>query len=316
MKLLLNTRRNVILLFCLFVLIGVGGGVVDAATSLDKRVDSLFVIASSGEIKYQKLVQPAIDRIAAIGVDAVPLLVDKMTTKSARERLTITNILKKIGSPAVPYLVQSLNNPDPLIVQRVCYALGDIRDTAATMPLTRETTDPVWQVREQSLDALGKLADMRAESAVVGGLTDTIGQVRKAATVAVGRIGIEKSVVQLVHILGDDFYGARMSAVDALMKMDTSKVIPAVHDSMTSPNPFVGDLGCFILGKIGSDRALNILMEQAINPDPRRRAHAVEAVIYADPLDNCGFRKGLIADETNRLVLLKITSAIQAVQHE
>ncbi len=303
-------------ILCLVTVIGYTGRSVRAVTPLERKVDSLFVIASSGEIRYQKLVQPAIDQIAAIGVDAVPLLVDKMTTKDARERLTIGNILKKIGSPAVPYLIQSLNNPDPVIVQRVCYSLGDIGDTTATIPLTREAADTSWQVREQSLDALGKLADARANEAVVGGFADSIGQVRKAATVAAGKIGIENAVSRLVHILGDDFYGARMSAVDALLKMDSSKVIPALRDSMLSPNPFVGDLGCYILGKLGSDRALNVLMDQAASPNPNRRAHAAEAVIYADPQDNCGFRKQLVNSETDRLVLLKITSAIQAVQHE
>ncbi len=298
------------------LLIGVVAADISVATQLEKKVDSLFVIASSGEIKYQNLVQPAIDAIAAIGVDAVPLLVDKMTTQSARERLTITNTLKKIGSPAVPYLVGSLKDPNSLIVQRVCFALGDIGDTAATLPLTHKTTDTSWQVREQALDALGKLADKRAEAAVISGLTDTIGQVRKAATVAVGKIGVEKAVPELVHILGDDFYGARMSAVDALLKMDTARVIPAVRDSMFSLTPFVGNLGCYILGKIGSDRALNILMEQSTSPEANRRAHAAEAVIFADPQDNCGFRRYLIANEKNRFVLLKITSAIQAVQHE
>ncbi len=36
-----------------------------------KKVDSLFIIASSAEVKYKDMVQPAIDSIAAIGEMAV-----------------------------------------------------------------------------------------------------------------------------------------------------------------------------------------------------------------------------------------------------
>ena len=49
-----------------------------AETELKRKVDSLFVIASSGEVKYRDMVEPAKDSIAAIGADAVPILVDKL----------------------------------------------------------------------------------------------------------------------------------------------------------------------------------------------------------------------------------------------
>ena len=85
---------------CCLLLLTVISGLAAADTELERKVDSLFVIASSGEVKYRDMVEPAKDSIAAIGADAVPILVDKFTTKSARERWTIIKILEKIGSPA------------------------------------------------------------------------------------------------------------------------------------------------------------------------------------------------------------------------
>ncbi|MDF1546080.1 MAG: HEAT repeat domain-containing protein, partial [bacterium] len=102
-----------------------------AQTVPNSIVDSIFVIASSGEIKYRDQVQPAIDSLAALGAEISPHLIDKFTTKSARERLTIIQIFKKIGSPSLPYLIPALSRPEPLVVQRVCWALGDVGDTAA-----------------------------------------------------------------------------------------------------------------------------------------------------------------------------------------
>ncbi len=285
-----------------------------ADTELNRKVDSLFVIASSGEVKYRDMVEPAKDSIAAIGADAVPILVDKFTTKSARERWTIIKILEKIGSPAVPYLVTALKRPNGLVVQRVCWALGDIADTAAVDPLIGVACHSRWQVRDQAVGALGKIGDRRADEAAVVALRDPIGQVRKAAVVSCGKLTVEGSIEQLVHILGDEFYGARLAAAEALLKMDTGKVMAALADSIESENGFVGDLGCYILGQFGTDEAIELLMTQTESPDTDRRGHAATAIIKADPQDNCGYHQLLIDRETDRLNRLKIESARSSAQ--
>ncbi len=278
--------------------------------TLKKKIDSLFMIASSAELKVRDQVEPAKDSIAAIGVDAVPILVDKLTTKSARERLTVIHILKRIGSPAVPYLVRSLKNPDGLVVQRVCWSLGEIGDSNAVAPLTEVTSHPRWQVRDEALGALGDIGSSQGYEAVAMGFADAVGQVRKAAVVAAGKIADKRAIPELVARLGDDFYGARLSAVQALLMLDTSAVVAAISDSLVSDNKLIGDLGCFILGEIGTDAAIELLLGQTQAGDADRRAHAAVAIIKADPLDNCGYRKGIIDRETDRLVLLKINSAI------
>jgi hypothetical protein len=116
-------------------------------TVLQRELDSLFVIASSGELRFREMVEPTIEKIAELGAPAVPLLIDKFTTKSARERLTIINILKKIGPDAVPDLIAALDRTNGLVVQRVCWALGDIGDTSATEHLIRSYGHGRWQVR-------------------------------------------------------------------------------------------------------------------------------------------------------------------------
>ncbi|MFH1373584.1 MAG: HEAT repeat domain-containing protein [bacterium] len=308
-------RKNVIsqatVLLLFVALITVETAATDAA--LERKIDSLFVIASSGEVKYRDLVEPAQDSIAALGIDAVPILVDKLTTKSARERWTIIWILQKIGSEAVPYLVTALKRSDGLVVQRVCWALGDIGDTAAVQPLIDVTGHSRWQVRDQAIGALGKIGDQRGSEAAVEALGDTIGQVRKAAVVACGKLTVARSVASLVHLLGDSFYGVRLAAAEALLKMDTVDVMAVLGDSLASDNDFVGDLGCRLLGEIGTDEALELLLGQTLSDDPDRRAHAATAIIKADPLDNCGYHRMLTDRETDRFTRLKIQSTRRAV---
>lgn len=288
---------------------------VRSAGTIKHKVDSLFVIASSGEMKYRDQVQPGIDSIAAMGVDAVPVLVDKFTTNSARERLTIINILKKIGSPAVPYLVESLRRPEWLVVSRVCWALGDIKDSAAVIPLVGACGHSGWQVREKALDALGKIEDAQAEATVLSALTDSVGQVRKAAVVAAGRLGLLNGINNLVHMLGDDFYGARMSAVEVLAGMDSARVRDALADSLHSDNRLLGNLACHVLGLALTEEAVDLLIAEAESTEDNRRAHAVVALIRGDPGDHWGYHNQLLEKETDRLVRLKIESAIRVARN-
>lgn len=282
----------------------------------EKYVDSLFVIASSGELKYRDLVDPAIDQLASMGSEIVPHLVDKFTTKSARERLTIINILKKIGKEAVPYLISSLKNPNGLVVQRVCWALGDIKDSSAVEPLIEVTTHPRWQVRDEALGALGDIQDSKADDAVLYGLQDSVGQVRKSAAVSAGKLKILESTNVLIGRLGDSFYGARMSAEEALLKLDTSFVIDNLADSIHSNNHLVGGLSCDLLGKLSTDRAVEILYDNLQSSEEPITTEASLALIQADPKDLCGFRKVILQKVTDRLSLEKIESAIQAVDDE
>jgi HEAT repeat protein len=173
-----------------------------------------------------------------------------------------------------------------------------------------------WQVRDQALQALGKIGDTKAAPAVMSSFEDSIGQVRKSAVVTAGQLAIDEAIPALVHKLGDEFYGARLMAVNSLLNLDMETVLETLADSLASPSEVVGDLACKILGEIGTDQAIRLLLTQIESPDPDRRAHAGVALVRADPLDNCRSRSRYYEAETDRLVRLKIESAIKSVSHE
>ena len=306
-----NVIARIVAAVVIVVVIATSAGYA-ADRLLEKKLDSLFVIASSGEVRYRDMNEPAMDSIAAYGVDAVGFLIEKFHTRSARKRWTVIWTLQRIGSPAVPDLVQALGRPEETIVQRVCWALGDIKDTAAVMPLVGVAGHESWQVRDQAVTALGQIGDDRGAEAVVAAFADTIGQVRKSAVVACRKLELPGHERELIHMLGDEFYGARLAAFEALLSMDTTFIVNVLHDSLNSSNRFVAYLGCDLLGRFGGDQALTLLFEQTHLPDSELRAHAAVAIITADPKDLCSFHERLLASETDYLTRLKIESALQS----
>ncbi|PWB68859.1 hypothetical protein C3F09_10895 [candidate division GN15 bacterium] len=289
---------------------------ISAQTSLDKRLDSLFMIASNGEVKYQAMIKPADDSIVAMGPTVIPRLVSKLGGKSRYERIAIERILKRFGAPAVPSLLAVLKYDTGQVVERSCYILGEIGDTSATVGLLGTVSNRRWQARESAIGALGKIKDQRADSAVITAMNDTIPLVRKSAAVSCGQLQIQSSIRHLVHLLGDPFYGARMPAAEALPKLDTPNVVQAICDSMPAENQLLGNLGCVVLGKIGTTAALDALTEQAFGGSPERRAHAAIALVTADSTDTRNFRYFYLGYETDPYSRLKVESAIKAVSHD
>ncbi|MEW5795546.1 MAG: HEAT repeat domain-containing protein [Candidatus Zixiibacteriota bacterium] len=288
---------------------------VNAQSGFERTLDSLFVVASSAEIQYQDMRDSAMNQIAAYGVNAVPYLIDKLSTKSSWDRWTLIWIFQRIGSPAVPLLLEALRRPDDLVVQRVAWALGDIKDTSAVDGLIGVCGHSSWQVRDEAIAALGRIGQARASGAVLRALEDTIGQVRKSAVVSCGQLRVAEAVEELVHRLGDDFYGARLTAANSLLQLDTAAVLRVLKDSLESTNPMVGHMACRVLGRIGGDEALSLLIEQAESIDLVRRAHAAVALAKADPNDECAFRRQYLETEPDRLARLQVESTIRAAQH-
>lgn len=277
---------------------------------LEKRIDSLFIIASSGDIKYRDSVDQAIDSIAVIGAAAVPRLVEKYTTQSARERVTINNILKKIGSDAVPYLTKSLALSDPEQVSRICYSLGEIKDKYATKPILKVLHHNNWWVRSSCAGALGKISDTAAYEDVLSLFNDTVESVRKSAVVAVGKMHKEKAIPILVHMLGDPYYGVRMTASEGLEEFG-EKAIPYLADSLGSGNNIVGNLAIVTLGHIGGDEAAEALENELEAPDPIRRALAVEAILDSNSSLACGLIEQMKETETDPTVLYYIDLVLE-----
>jgi HEAT repeat protein len=288
---------------------------LDPATQkIYRQVDSLFVIASSGEVKYRDKVEPATNAIVKIGATAVPHLIDKLNTHSARERLTLIDILTKIGSPAVPKLVEALGRPQWLVVQRVCWALGDIKDAGAVEPLKQTAFHPNWQVREYSIRAIGKIGDVRGVQSIIRAFSDSVGAVRKAAASAAGEMKSTETIHSLVSALGDSFYGTRFAAMDALLSMDTVKVIDALKEDLLFASNLKANLICQTLGKIGTTEALNVLSTHLESDKMEQRTYAAVAIAGADPDDLCGFGERIQKKVIDRLALVQIESARKAAQ--
>lgn len=291
-------------------------------------LDSLWIRASSGEVRYRDLVEPSKQALVEMAEQAVPYLVGELDTRSAREMHTLVDIFKRIGSPAVEDLVEALSSDNHDVVRLACRCLGPIEDEKATEPLLNLLGEDDFRVRAAAVKAIGEIGDSIATEQVIGMLTDSTETVRKSASVALGKIGDREAVEALIAALGDEHFSVRYTAVTSLVSFSpeaNDKLLRELESLLTKRQ--TGDLAqeensrlYFVvqcLGEMKERNALPLLREVLmVEDDWACRAFAAEALGEIGEASTLSSLKEAKKRETNPFALTKIKSAIERLKKE
>ena len=276
-------------------------------------LDSLWIRASSGEIRFRDEVQPSKDALIELGSDAVDYLVEKMDTRSAREMHTLVDLLGKIGKPAVAKVCEQLESGDNFRIVLACRILGKIKDTSAIVYLLPHAEDSLYNIRSGVASALGEIGDASASATLVQLAKDSDYLVRKSATVSLGKMPYSEAIDVLIDNLSDDYYGVRYSAATSLIKFgDKSKkalegyiteLVNGDFSELPSTRIFGVALALDCLGKIG-DKGFSKDIKKIIKSknDSVIRGYAVLSLKQIGGKSNLRFLKKIAKKEKDIFV--------------
>ncbi|MGB7443992.1 MAG: HEAT repeat domain-containing protein [Coleofasciculaceae cyanobacterium] len=179
----------------------------------------------------------AADAVVKIGSPAVPALIEALNDENKQVRWRAASALGDIGaeaSSAVPTLIETLQDEDEYVRRIAAFSLGKIGSaaTAAVPNLVEALHDSDLNLQSVAAYALGKIGseDATAVSELIEALQNSKAEVRWNAATALGRIGAEPSstVPALIEALQDKEKYVRRSAADALGQF-ASQAAPAVN---------------------------------------------------------------------------------------
>ncbi len=251
---------------------------------LRAKVDSIFLRASSGQLKFRELNEPSKKALREMP-EAIPYLVEKLIIRDARERRTLIDILGKMPDALMPVCSAALS-PNKDIVKTACEILALVRDTVktgheATPFLLEARKHPELQARGYAVFALGKWGGKGAREALQEALGDSVNLVRVQAAAALGHLKDTLTLSNLTKALDDEYYGVRFAAAGSLTKFD-SPAVPYLLKSLNSVAPMVRQLSAEALGKIRFRAAvprLSRMLKSALWSD---RLSALEALSQID----------------------------------
>ncbi len=157
-------------------------------------------------------------------VRAIEPLIAALEDQEWFVRKASVRALRKIGTPTVELLSQSLANPKEEIRESVARALGKIADEQAVEPLIRTLEDEKWKVRKAAVQALGQIGDTRAAEPLIHTLKDGYWSPRKSIADALGKLTNAQDITLFVESLQDEDWFIRKAALNVLKR----RGLPAV----------------------------------------------------------------------------------------
>jgi len=277
-------------------------------------VDSLFIRASSGEVQYRDLVQPAKDAIIEMGETAIPQMLAKLNTRDARETHTVVDIFKGIGEIAVDSLAKRINSRDDFTRRLAIRCLGEIKSQKAIASIIKVASHDDFRTRAGVMSALGKIGSSDGAFTVVSGLDDSDELVATAAAVACGRIREGISPKPLIRALSHRYYGVRYSAAGSLAKLGEIAVEPLIIQLQTEPCRLSTGYIIKTLGKIGSKKVISALKPMLSSDDWAIRASTAEAFGNIQNKKSKKILNKALKSETHPLVINQIKLSLDKLQ--
>ena len=246
---------------------------------LAESLDSLFVQASAAPQKFQYIVQPARERIAAFGAAALPFLAARFSTRSARERLALEDIVPRIAareSFAVErLLIDSLGSADEQTLKLAATLVGKLRVRAAIPHLAALSADPRWYIRALIALKLGEIGDSAALPVLRSLLRDPHPMVRARAAFALMWIQPQQPAELWGEVLQDRFAIVRYGALQGALqhgKLPLALLVRLWQFSLQSP--VRRSLGWLVAGvdtAVPAARVAQLLLRQP--PELRETAY-------------------------------------------
>ncbi len=229
---------------------------------------------------------------------SLPLLRQFLNRQNEDLQLKTFEIIRRIGPPAIPLLVDLLRHELVSIRRSAVDALIDLAPyTEPIQPaLRRALRDEDWPVAGDAARALGQLGKRASPSvpALVKALSHEEPHVRIYAAEALASIGPQAGAAtkDLARAVGDPIPGVRWAACEALASIGPAaqSAVPQLIEALTDEFLYVRIFAAGALGSIGpkAKTALEALREAANDPTMRDEAewalNRIAAVESGEPV--------------------------------
>jgi hypothetical protein len=135
------------------------------------------------------------------------------------DRQEAARTLVKIGDPAVPALIEALSDARESVCMEALYALGQIQDSRAIMPLTKLLVHTEPRIRGIAAELLGKFGDADAVEPLIQTLDGDDEDLKVIAAHALANLEDQRAVYALTQLQEDKDPLVRSAAGDALNRL-------------------------------------------------------------------------------------------------
>ncbi len=238
---------------------------------------SAAVVAALGRLKDKRAVAPLTD-----AWDYLNTLRLRMELPPHLQILR-ASIVESLGliadRRAIPVFMSALEDPDKLVVQRACEALGRAREKK-TVPYIMELLAAGGDTAQAAYEALGEIGDTRALGVLERGLKSEDLFLRAQVGYALAKLGENAGEKTLEKLLAGDSRGTKPGILAAyyLARLDSSRGLDYLIRVLEKKGSPLRAAAAEALGKSGNKKAALALAEQFDSPDRDLKLMIVRAL--------------------------------------
>ncbi len=171
-----------------------------------------------------------------------------------------------------------LNDDNPEIRARTCYALGMIEPEGASAYIADLLNDPETDVRIEAVFALGLIGDSLYSEKVIPLLFDPDSHVVHQAAIALGKMGGDSAVNALMSFARDTIPEHRAWAAEGLWRADADTAVELLKEMVTDSVEFVEEAAVYALRRLEAESAAGNLRFRLKDTIPEIRMYAAEGL--------------------------------------
>ena len=212
-------------------------------------------------------------------VRRLPGLIDDWQN-GGRNSVYFKNQVSDIGRPAIPYLLEALQ--DQSIGGRrwvFADALGNVGDVSVVPSLIDALQDKDDSVRESVAEALGKVGDATAIPALHEALKDVDVSVRRRVVETLGKIGDVTAILALHEALKDVDVYVRHRVIEVLSKIGDATAISVLHEALKDVSDDIRVRVIWTLGELNDDTIADKLLHYLQDDLEAREVHVASVVV-------------------------------------
>ena len=260
------------------------------------RADRLIAEVKSSGNPGSPLAQKALEKLIALGPDAIDPIVDALATSEKRETTAYVEVLSRlIDSKTLPILLKTMSEANGRAMSGIAWALSSSKNYPA----------------HALLDALGKQGMPKQALLDVIAAQKTRFTVRELLNAAytqepsernglfkiIGEVADESSIDDLIARIEGKDPVARLHIINVLARFNQPKVQQAVQKQLKDTSKFIRSAALSALAKMDGPFDMPLIVGMLRDPEIEVQNKAVDVVVKANHPETIKFLVDVLKDE-------------------
>jgi HEAT repeat protein/tRNA A-37 threonylcarbamoyl transferase component Bud32 len=260
------------------------------------RADRLIAEVKSSGNPGSPLAQKALEKLVALGPNAIDPIVAALTTAEKRETLAYVDALSQlIDTKSLPHVLKTMAEVNGRAMSGIAWALSSSRNYPATALLDALSKSDM--PKQAILDVISAQKNRFTVRELLGVAYTQEPSERTGLFKIIGEIADESSIDDLIARIEGKDPVARLHIINVLARFNTPAVQQAVQRQLKDNSKFIRSAALSALSRMDGPFDMTVLCNMLRDPEIEVQNKAVDVVVHANHPDTVKYLVDVLKDE-------------------